>query len=62
MASTATSNDKSSLTEMWKNYFGIWISPPGRVISWLNLLAVTDGQSENEKCKPHTPKVSEGII
>ena len=52
MASTATSNDKSSLTEMWKNYFGVWISPPSRVISWLSFLPVTDGQSENEKYKP----------
>ena len=30
-------NDNSSLTEMWRNYFGVWISPPDRVISWLNL-------------------------
>ena len=37
MADSTCLNDNTSLTEMWKKYFGVWISPPDCVISWLNL-------------------------
>ena len=47
MEHTIASNGSSSLTDVWKNYFGVWISPPDRIISWLNLNAI-NGSSNNQ--------------
>ena len=47
MEHTIASNGSSSLTDVWKNYFGVWISPPDRIISWLNLNEI-NGSSANQ--------------
>ena len=47
MEHTMSTNDTLSLTDVWKNYFGVWISPPDRIISWLNL-DETNGSSNNQ--------------
>merc|ERR1712018_668073 len=46
MEHTIASNGSLSLTDVWKNYYGVWISPPDRIISWLNLNAI-NGSSNN---------------
>lgn len=28
----------NEIADIWKDYFGVWISPPNRIMSWLNLL------------------------
>ena len=47
MEHTMSTNDSLSLTDVWKNYFGVWISPPDRIISWLNLNEI-NGCSANQ--------------
>ena len=59
MEHTNTSNEGLSLTDVWKNYFGVWISPPDRIISWLNLNEIK-GSSNNQidiNKHPYSPKL-----
>ena len=49
MANFQSTNYDSSLAEVWKNYFDLWIDPPDRVISCLNLWDVINPNSDIEK-------------
>ena len=49
MASELPCDTDLSLVEIWKNYLDVWVDPPHRVISWLNLLRTIDVNSDVEK-------------
>ena len=49
MANFPSTNYEVSLAEIWKNYFDLWIDPPDRVISWLNLWDIMNENSVLEK-------------
>ena len=46
MASELPSDTDLSVVEIWKNYLDVWVEPPHRVISWLNLLSTIDVNSD----------------